>query len=1067
MKLYTSFSLNKLAEKLIEEILDSWKNPFFAPVVIFADKNLEQWFKLLWVKKNRSSVLMNLNVRPLENFIWENLAKSKTPEERMDMNILSAEIFRNFIIKYLSEKEDGKFKYEELEDEEVTKYLKDKNDQDKINQIHLFDFATVMAGIFLNYESSRDKSFLSKLNGWQKKLYDDVKNICNENKYFTIFDLYNEENQNKYQKEVFLFGFSGIGQQYRKILKNILEDDKLHVFVQTTDDSKENGNQLFKWSDYGKENLKLWDKEDEFIDSESSADENSILQKLQDNLILNRSNKDSSINELRDESFSVTAVCSKRREIEVLHSRICELLKSGRASSTSEILVCAQNINDYKVAVHQIFDAVKKDKNGKASFPQIKYKLLAENSESSNVVEALNILAGIWEKNYFSRSDFFELARNSFIQYCNNISDEEVWNWNSWIDNLHVYRDRNDGDWEIHDWKIAKNRLLLAKITANCFEIDDERISPYADMESQNLDSLYRFINLIDVLEDWKDFSSKDEIEPADIEKIKTLLEVLFLDKDKKTQLSEEFNDEKSIFKNVEREMDFHAKDGNKILKKCFMLSVLATAENSDILTGKIFTEGVSFTNLKANGVIPAKYVFVLGMDSKSFPGIDVQNVLDLREKEKGDDSIPAKNRNAFFQQLMNAEKGFYISYVSKDLQKDEEYYRADVINEIFKSFCTYVDDAKEFRKFIERSEVFVGIDEKRDWNQLFTARQFRNKKNGQALSNFSEDSDKENDDISAAEADENLNIKMPEKVSISQLKKFLVEPFQFMVERRFCCEDDESENERIEFEPLKLGNIENAELIKEYVMNELSGGEHEISFESKLQDKNIRLPGFFHDKAIEEILSKGMTIFDGLYSKVENPENLVIDGRANLKVNEKWTLTGKVSIYEAREKSYKFFELVTGNSIHEYHYLNPYLSSLAMIADSSVAKDEDDEFSVELYAVSQNGIESKEFTVTKAKTIELLNKIYEAAFDENEKNPKFMPIDDVVSGNVRKSLNDIADDRGPWEYFQKAKLFDFDTDLGYSDDDFENQYKAKMKEMRKFFAYMPDNTAETENDGE
>lgn len=1076
MKLYTSFSLNQLAEKLIEEILTVWKNPFSSPTVIFGNKQIEQWFKFFWIKNNQNSVLMNLNVQSLENFLWDNLLNSLTSVEKKDFKILSADVLRNIIIDYLSQKIDGKFQYENLNDAEVSKYLRDKKEPSKINHIHLFDFASVMAGVFLTYESSRGKAFLENLSGWQKELYTAIKAVCSEKNYCTLFDLYDSKNDFKCKKDVFLFGFSGMGQKYREILKNIVDDEKLNIFIQCASDEEESKNPLAKWGNYGLENMKLWGIKDEILQAESLADEGSILYKLQTNLISNKSNADSSIDRLCDDSFSVTAVCSKRREIEVLHSKICKLLETGQAFSTSDILVCAPNINDYKVPVHQIFDAVKKDKHGNASFPSIRYKLLTETSDSSCVVEALNVLSGIWEKNYFSRTDFFTLARNSIVQACNGISDDEVWSWNNWIENLQIYRDRKNGEKEIHDWKNCKNKLLLAKLTSSDFEIDGESIKPYSDMDSQNLDSLYKLVDLIDVLEEWKDFCNKEELDSDDIEKIKGILLGLLSGSDKKAKLSEDFSEEKLIFINVLNEINYWGRNQKTVSKKCFMLSVLAAAENSDVTNGKIFTEGVSFANLNANGFVSAKYVFILGLDSKAFPGIDIQNVLDLREKESGDDSVPGKNKNAFLQQLMNAEKGLYLSYVNKDLQKDEDFYRADVINDIYKSVYPNVENSKDFKKFVEASEIAVGIDEKRDWSELFTARQFRNKKNIQALKSVSNDENKQNPDSKekASKAVEVQKASLPEKVTISQLKRFLTEPFQFMAERRFCCEEDDSENEKIEFEPLRLTNAENAAFIKEYIKEKISAPEEEIDVKKLFAEKNIAIPEFFLKETAAQVKYKGNTIINLIKKCVLFFEDIETDKKINLQVenpslNFCWSLTGTAAMHIGDEKSLLCFELVTGKDIKAHHFLNPYVSSLAIVAASPDDFEPDANINVCLMVISKSEIKKGNFSISKNGALELLNKIYEAAFIENEKNPKFISFADVFNENVRKDLDGIVDGFGDnvWGYFQKAKLFDFEKDLGYEKLNFETQYKNQINKMKALIAFLSGISTETENDGE
>ena len=64
-----SVSVELLADDMIEELVKVWENPFDAPVVIFPDSKLEQWFKFRWVEKY--GYLANLNTKRLEIFLFE------------------------------------------------------------------------------------------------------------------------------------------------------------------------------------------------------------------------------------------------------------------------------------------------------------------------------------------------------------------------------------------------------------------------------------------------------------------------------------------------------------------------------------------------------------------------------------------------------------------------------------------------------------------------------------------------------------------------------------------------------------------------------------------------------------------------------------------------------------------------------------------------------------------------------------------------------------------------------------------------------------------------------------
>ena len=132
--LHLKFALNleNLADEMIDEILKHWRDPFNAPIVIFPDPKLEQWFRLRWVQKK--GVLANLNKSTIDRFLFDILVGKNAKLKK-----LSSDMLANVIIAYLQQKTDGKFNYELL-GESVKAYL--ENDG-AVDENRLFDFANV------------------------------------------------------------------------------------------------------------------------------------------------------------------------------------------------------------------------------------------------------------------------------------------------------------------------------------------------------------------------------------------------------------------------------------------------------------------------------------------------------------------------------------------------------------------------------------------------------------------------------------------------------------------------------------------------------------------------------------------------------------------------------------------------------------------------------------------------------------------------------------------------------------------------------------------------------------
>ena len=216
---YTSWDLTLLADKLIEKINESWKNPFRSPAVVFTDPKTEQWFKLIWLKNKASgnSILMNLKTLRIQQFLFDLVALT-------DSEKLSVELLRDVIISKLTEKNsDGKYYFETLGAQEVEVYLTSQASDSKINANHLYDFSETIASLFMDYEDTRPDSLneLLEKSLWQKKLYNDVigKDGIQKNgtKYLTLFqlaELNKKENSGSLvfswssDRPVFIFGFS-------------------------------------------------------------------------------------------------------------------------------------------------------------------------------------------------------------------------------------------------------------------------------------------------------------------------------------------------------------------------------------------------------------------------------------------------------------------------------------------------------------------------------------------------------------------------------------------------------------------------------------------------------------------------------------------------------------------------------------------------------------------------------------------------------------------------------------------------------------------------------------------
>ena len=1107
---YTSWDINLLADKMIEKITECWKSPFNSPAVIFTDPKTEQWFKLRWLKNQAAGkgILMNLKTLRIQQFLFD-LVTPQTPDFQ-NVQRLSVELLRDVIISKLTSKVGGKYYFESLDNPDVTNYLTNKSDQGfEINPVRLYDFAQKIASLFMEYEDTRPDSLKALLEkeAWQQKLYYDViteKGVvvdgCN---YMTLSELRNLNkkinktelplfNWNK-NCPVFIFGFSGLGEIYRSLLSDFAKENQLEVFLQTSASSKEDSpNQLVKkLAAFGKYHFSLWNKEaslQSLYSADSFSKTDSLLHRIQKSVSEDTPIIPEAFNE-NDTSLTLTSAPTKVREVEVLHSKICKLLSQPDNSvQLGDILVVAPHIQDYCTAIEEVFDQNDKNDLSEAAgaFPYIPYIIADYSGERSLTAEALNILFKIIKRGYLARSDFFALLRNYLVQTARGISDDEVSTWTGWVSELYTFRNRNSKA----DWDKAKKRLLLAKLTDTAVHgtDEDEDYLPFENLDTENNDSLYNFIQAVDELQEWESFSSsnpdKKELTVSDIEKIRELLEKwLLLSNDIPALL---YN-ETLVFQNIIEEIDRQIKTakasleaGNSgiIYSDCFFAALLDRSHQVSLHNSNLFSQGITFANFESNRILSAKYIFFLGLDSKIFPGLDSQDDLDLRTREEEsedskkqiEESIPYKNKNAFLCQLMAAEEGFFISYINKDLQKDEDFYKSSVLQDLF----TTVYDKDTNNKKPLPYERQIKIDESRDWDELYTKREFRNKKNYIYFQNGRKRDDKqtqtENDFVSV----------LPDRLSISDIKTFLTDPFQFMAKQKFGSSRDNSEEETLEYEPLSLDNMEASRLRKAFVKEAINNQTIEFdesTLRKDLQNRNILPDSFFGDAAISKIFTETQTILQGFQPDIDKTK-LTFDSNALLTIKQEyeinkekkmkeWQLSGELSCYN------KDFAEAGNHILHTFdfnnskNYLPGYITALICIA--SLPEADKSEYSIKLSVIPSNTSKKPSdcdiFSLTGQEARDILKAIYQNMYIQPFY--KCLPYDSIEeklfidsdTGEIKikedwnfdKFIDSLFNEfNGKWKFFDKSSLFNAGKVLscepfGYTED--ENKFKEKWKE--------------------
>lgn len=1141
-----SLKLEELITAFEKKVFDVkiWNDPFNPPLVIFSDSKIEQWIKLHAISQKNDSILMNMHTDKLEGFLFRTLAGGIPNQEdsKIWYEKLNTELLQTLIINKLISKTDdnGTLYYKDLEGKDsdtISTYI--ENPKDKIiNQNNLYSFAKSLTKIFTEYIDSRNDDFengihskwnaeesffhfdddennaqFKKMEVWQRKLY---KSILGDNpltikseesdydiQYVTLAQLVeiNKKANNgqlkfpKINQNVFLFGFNSLGQSYRKLLCEIAEHTEMHLFLQTNDvdlDKSENF-LLQKWNMTGNSNLKLWKEnaKGSFISAGIPVKpENILLKEIQNQIQSNKHDKTklTELIKLQDNSITVTGAPSKIKEIEAVHSSICQILKesknAGLKVSYDDFIILAPNIQEYKIPVMQIFNQIDKDSDkiekekDAVEFPYLPYIFSDFSGVHSAVEEATKIFISILKKNSLFRTDLFSLLRNPVIKSTRSFSEEELSAWSNWVTNLQGFR---NSKYRPDEWKILRNRLLISLLTEENFKVNNTIYKPYSDMESQSNECLFKFIDAVDKLEDWRNnFATKTELNKDDIKKIQDFFAYWFtIPSDNKEVVAGEKVVYASIKKEILNQKILLSAGYDTINADSFFMALKDNARGSKGSSSNLYVGGITFSTFTQNRTIPAKYVYLLGLNSNVFPKMDSELSLDLRKKlpaQPGDTTVSEMNKQTFLCQLMAAGKKLYISYVNKNLMKDEELFHSSV-----------VDDLQDF---IGESNIFkkeITIDEVRNWEDLYTQRSFRNK------TNFKDLLTPKNTNPTKKKSEIPIP---PQRVSIHSLNNFLSNPFIFYAKSIFETKDnEEGENESITYEPLELNIFENKDISDAIIFNILK-----MLYEKAIKKSGSiqNLEDIIQDKIKENIeeLKLKKVIYDDIFGQVSalklkdqiftivnliNSKYEIDKGKSDFQFEKntrlflsfenddkkvtKWELTGKLCPYCFNKKENTLIVLYHGYSkeIKTKNKIEAYLTAIAKIAEEY---DDDTPVTVELCIISNSGNIVRDFklnkTITSKEAITILNNIYKQMYVESYR--KMLLVNNtretgIITDyeNIGKFISALNED-SDWKYFSQNKLFNPYKDIGIKTDSFikntttnKSNYENNIEKWKSF----------------
>ena len=394
----------------------------------------------------------------------------------------------------------------------------------------------------------------------------------------------------------------------------------------------------------------------------------------------------------QDTSLQIIACPGIRREVETVYNSILYNLETDPDLCMTDIAVMVSDMSRYKPVVDSVFSRQP---------ARISYNLVDASAHTESVFAQAILSLMALARGTFSRKAVFDLLRNPCVMQRWNYSPETLAIWIGWADALGIFRgfenpagqDENIPDAGLFSWRQGLERLRWSRImTPPATAVGSARphfhgIVPFADINSTDDRLLEKFCMLIPALHTAV-ASFKLESNSAT-----GWRDAFFQVLEQFIEITPDMRGEETVFQSLMGAFDQFVRydalmqitPGRMLTAEALWAFVRSHLEGITGGQGDYLTGGVTVSALMPMRPIPFKIVYVMGLEEGRFPGRTTDSLLDLRIRKRriGDVSLAERNRYLFLEILISVHHKLYLSYVSRDLQKDRDLEPCSVVHQL------------------------------------------------------------------------------------------------------------------------------------------------------------------------------------------------------------------------------------------------------------------------------------------------------------------------------------------------------------------------------------------------
>ncbi len=486
----------------------------------------------------------------------------------------------------------------------------------------------------------------------------------------------------------------------------------------------DNENPLLKlWGKTGRETMKLFSLIEEagsreqrctsdWIDSERAKPRATTLSTVQDQILKRTTWNDSPVRISQDTSIQVASCPELFREVESVFNSILYNLERDNTLKMTDIAVMVPDMEVYGPVIGSVFSREPQ----RIAYNMIDSTASADSLFAKAVFSIFEIATGS-----FTRKEISDLVRNPCFYEAHTMTLADTLVWLSWADKLNIFREFNkteelDPEQNLYTWQQGLLRIRLGRIMDTRQSsihhgkfLSYKNIVPYSDINTSDqhlIDTISVIIELIH-----NRTANLRLLETSAAEWVRLISDLIaeFL------TIPANKPEENRVYSNLMDCLDtLTILDRLPGLNRTPSVSITSIKEFiSDILTGipstrgSYLTSGINISALIPKRQIPFRIIYIMGMQEGIFPGSRDTSTLNLMmiRRRIGDVTRPDINRYHFLEILLAAREKLYITFISKDLQKDQDIHPNSVTGQLM----TYLNNHVISNDFIVSGVPFSG----------------------------------------------------------------------------------------------------------------------------------------------------------------------------------------------------------------------------------------------------------------------------------------------------------------------------------------------------------------------